>query len=64
MLGKKVEKEKYMLMEAIQLHNEQVQALIGSDYAPATFKGMKHRINIPCSSSGEIQGFDIDITKA
>jgi site-specific recombinase XerD len=36
MLGGKVNKEKYMLMEQFKIHNEQIQALIGRDYAKGT----------------------------
>jgi len=64
MLGKKVEKEKYMLMEQFRLHNEQVQALIGSDYAPATFKryetSYKHTLQF---LEEKYKVSDIDITK-
>jgi len=38
MLGRKVQKEKYMLMEQFKLHNEQMKALVGSDFAPATLE--------------------------
>ncbi len=36
MLGGKFTKEKYMLMEQFKIHNEQMQALIGKDYAKGT----------------------------
>ena len=36
MLGGKANKEKYMLMEQFKIHNEQMQALIGRDYAEST----------------------------
>ena len=36
MLGGKFNKEKYMLMEQFKIHNEQMQALIGKDYAKGT----------------------------
>lgn len=36
MLGGKFNKEKYMLMEQFKIHNEQMQALLGKDYAKGT----------------------------
>ena len=36
MLGGKFNKEKYMLREQFKIHNEQMQALIGKDYAKGT----------------------------
>ncbi len=38
MLGRKLDKENHMLMEQFKLHNEQMKALVGKDFAPATLE--------------------------
>lgn len=64
MMGKKIEKEKHMLMEQFRLHNEQVQALVGHDYALGTLKryetSYKHTLQFLQS---KYNVSDIDITK-
>lgn len=38
MLGRKLDKGNHMLMEQFKLHNEQMKALVGKDFAPATLE--------------------------
>jgi integrase len=64
MLGRKVEKEKHMLMEQFKLHNEQMKALVGNDFAPATLEryetSYKHTLHFLQS---KYNVSDIDIAK-
>ncbi len=63
-MGKKIEKQKFMLMEQFRIHNEQMKALVGKDFAPATLQryetSYKHTFNFLRS---KYNLDDIEITK-
>ncbi len=63
-MGKKIEKERFTLMEQFKIHNEQMKALVGKDFAPATLQryetSYKHTLNF-LQSKYKIS--DIEITK-
>ena len=63
MLGRKVQKEKYMLMEQFKLHNEQMKALVGSDFAPATLEryetSYKHTLHF-LQSKYDVPDIDVE----
>jgi integrase len=64
MLGKSINKPKYMLMELFREHNKQMKALIGADFAAATLiryeTSYKHTLQFLESKYNVL---DIDITK-
>lgn len=51
MLGKNVNRQRFMLMDMFKHHNEQMKALVGSEYAKGTLEryetSLKHRLNFP-----------------
>lgn len=63
MLGKKVEKKKFMLMELFRQHNDQMKALVGQDFAAATFEryetSYKHTLNF-IESKYKVADLDIE----
>jgi hypothetical protein len=64
MLGKKVNQQRYMLMEQFKHHNEQMKALVGKDYSASTLEryetSYKHTLHFLTS---KYKVADIDITK-
>ena len=64
MLGGKVNKEKYTLMEQFKIHNEQMKALVGKDYSASTLEryetSYKHTLNF-IESAYKVS--DMDITQ-
>ncbi len=64
MLGKKINQQRYMVMEQFKQHNEQMKALVGKDYAASTLEryetSYKHTLNF---IESKYKVSDIDITK-
>ena len=64
MLGKKINQQRYMVMEQFKQHNEQMKALVGKDYSASTLEryetSYKHTLHF---LESKYKVSDMDITK-